>query len=300
MDSFAAYLAPRDYLPELLRELGPDVTDVRDRLVLAKGPARQAAWAQNVWQNPQWIPVESIGDAARKLKAVQRNWALFSVDHHRRAQLIQERLPHVSARPLEFGQPLPSAPLGSWTLWEPGLVLASAACGEPVTHGEYRFDEDRINPPGRAYLKLWEAITRMGVLPKPGELCLDLGASPGGWSWVLAKCGASVFALDKADLDPRVAAMPNVEHCPGSAFGLDPRMTGPVDWLCSDVICYPDRLLQLVQRWLELGQARNFVCTLKFQGETDFDVIDRFRAIHGSRLIHLWANKHELTWVRRG
>ena len=81
-------------------------------------------------------------------------------------------------------------------------------------------------------------------------------------------------------------------------FVAPPREIGPVDWLCSDVICYPKRLLALVKTWLASGLARRFVCTLKFQGETDFATMNEFAAIPGSQLLHLHANKHELTWVK--
>ena len=36
---------------------------------------RDAAWAANVWLNPQRIPITSIGDGVKQLKAIQRNWA---------------------------------------------------------------------------------------------------------------------------------------------------------------------------------------------------------------------------------
>jgi 23S rRNA (cytidine2498-2'-O)-methyltransferase len=73
---------------------------------------------------------------------------------------------------------------------------------------------------------------------------------------------------------------------------------GPVDWLFSDVVCYPKRLLALAKNWLTSGLARRFVCTIKFQGATDFEVMREFAAIPGSKLLHLHHNKHELTWVR--
>ena len=152
-------------------------------------------------------------------------------------------------------------------------------------------------PPSRAYLKLWEAFTRLGKHPRAGETCVDLGAAPGGWTWVLAGLGARVVSVDKAALAPGVAAMPGVDHLRQSAFALEPQAVGPVDWLFSDVICYPGRLLALVRRWRESGLVRNFLCTVKFQGETDHAIAREFAAIPGSSLMHLHHNKHELTWV---
>src|ERR1051325_4465792 len=156
-----AYLAAEGYVAELARELG-QVEIAHDRLLLASGPPRPAAWAQNVWLDPVTIPIASIGDAARRLRAIQRNWAAYAPRHHRRAMLIQERLPSVSAKPLVFGQSMPAAPLGSWTLLDPNTVLAAPHCTSPFPNGEVHFVEDRTGPPSRAYLKLWEALTLIG------------------------------------------------------------------------------------------------------------------------------------------
>ncbi|MBI3444389.1 MAG: hypothetical protein HY055_03275, partial [Magnetospirillum sp.] len=255
-------------------------------------------WAQNIWLNPQRLDVASIGEAAKALKAIQRNWWPYEFHLHRRTALLVEKLPKVSAKPLVFGQPAPTAPLGSFAWIDESSLLASAQCSSPFPNGEAVFIEDRQAPPSRAYLKLWEALTLAGVMPRPGQTCVDLGACPGGWTWVLATCGARVISIDKAPLAANVAAMPNVTYRQGSAFGMEPAEIGPVDWLCSDVICYPERLLRLVERWLDSGLARNFICTLKFQGETDHAAAAAFAAIPGSRLLHLSQNKHELTWMR--
>jgi 23S rRNA (cytidine2498-2'-O)-methyltransferase len=212
--------------------------------------------------------------------------------------LIQARLPVVSAKPLVFGAPPPAAPLGSWTLLDANTILASPHCTSPFPNGEARFIPDRTGPPNRAYLKLWEALTLIGRRPGPGEVCLDLGSSPGGWSWVLAETGARVISVDKAPLAPEVAQFPNVEQRHDSAFALDPAAIGPVDWLFSDIACYPGRLLALVERWLAAGTCQRFVCTLKFQRETDHATASRFAAIPGSELRHLYHNKHELTWFK--
>jgi 23S rRNA (cytidine2498-2'-O)-methyltransferase len=291
-DTFTTYLAPEGFAAELAEELGDAVFEAYDRLLLAKGPPRPAVWAENVWLNPRWIEIGSIGDAAHKLKAIQRNWANYAFDGHRRSTLITEKLPHVSAKPLKFPCALPSAPLGSWTLVKNDLMLASPACSSPMPNGAYIFEENKTDAPSRAYLKLWEALTRLQKFPKPGETCVDLGSSPGGWTWVLATLGAKVISVDKAALDPRIAALPNVEYVQQSAFGLEPVKT---DWLFSDIICYPDRLLRLIENWRGSGGI-NMVCTIKFQGETDHAAVRKFLEIPGSQAFHLFNNKHEITW----
>lgn len=292
-----AYLAAEGFVAELAHELG-EVASAMDRLLVAPGPPRQAAWAQNIWLDPVEIEIASIADGVRKLRAIQRNWAPYAPRLHRRAMLIQAALPKVSAKPLRFGDPPPAAPLGSWTLLDTNTLLAAPRCTSPFPNGKVHFVEDRTAPPSRAYLKLWEALTLIGRHPGPGELCLDLGSAPGGWSWALARVGARVISVDKAPLAPEIAAMPGVEHRAGSAFALDPAALGPIDWLFSDVVCYPARLLTLVKRWLAAGTCGNFVCTLKFQGATDHAVVARFAAIPGGELRHLYHNKHELTWIR--
>ncbi len=297
LGDFTGYLAADGFVEELRRELGAMPVEVHGNLVLAPGPPRQVAWVANVWRNPIRVPITSIGDAATKLRAIQRNWSLYSFAHHRRAALIAQQLPKVAAKPLAFGAPAPSAPLGSWTLLAPDLMLASPLCSSPFPNGVARFIEDRTAP-SRAYLKLWELFTLMDQRPQAGELCLDLGSSPGGWTWVLQKLGARVVSVDKGPLDPRMAALPGVTHLSQSAFALDPTAFAAVDWLFSDIVCYPRRLLALVQKWLHAGTVRRFVCTVKFQGETDFDAMGEFAAIPGARLLHLHHNKHELTWVR--
>ena len=292
-----ACLAAGGYVDELADELGA-VERRHGRLLIASGPPRQAAWASNVWLDPQEIRVASISDAAAKLRKIQRNWALYAPKLYRRATLVQEQLPKVSAKPLVFGTPPPKAPLGSWTLLDAETMLAAPHCTSPFPNGEIGFVEDRSGPPSRAYLKLWEALTLIGSRPGPGETCLDLGSSPGGWTWALQRMGAHVVSVDKAPLAPEITRLPGIEHRLESAFALDPCALGPVDWLFSDVVCYPARLLALVERWLAAGTCRRFVCTIKFQGETDHETARRFAAIPGSQLRHLFHNKHELTWIK--
>jgi 23S rRNA (cytidine2498-2'-O)-methyltransferase len=297
----AAYLAHEGFAQPLAEELaraGRSITAWHGLLALSPEPPAPVAWALDTWTAPQELPAPSVKAAADALRAIQRNWGLYAAGQHRRAALIEARLPPVKARPLSFPEPAPAGHLGGWTLLAPDRLLASPTKTSPFINGAVQFIEDKAGPPSRAYLKLWEALTRAGRWPQPGESCLDLGASPGGWTWALARLGAQVEAVDKAPLDPAVAAMPGVSMRQESAFGLDPQRDSPVDWLFSDIICYPARLLALVRRWLEAGSARNFCCTIKFQGETDHAAVAEFAAIPGALLFHGAHNKHELMFLR--
>src|SRR5262249_22508218 len=145
------YLAPEGFLAELEQELGGAAVESHGRLVLAAGPARPVAPGAHVWHELRGIPIESITHAAREPRAIKRNWALYSCAHHRRAALIADKLPKVSAKRLVFGASAPAAALGSWTLVAPDRMLASAHCSSPFPNGEARFVEDRTAP-SRAYL----------------------------------------------------------------------------------------------------------------------------------------------------
>lgn len=294
----AAYLAPDGLLAPVTAALGDDVLDVRGRLVLARSACEEASWwAANTWLEPQWRHIQSIGDGARWLRSMQRNWAFVGEAFHRRAALLTEKLPPLRPRPRAFPFEVPDSPMGGWTLWDHGLLLASARCSSPFANGELAFVEHRAGPPSRAYRKVWEALTVLGEHPGPGERCVDLGAAPGGWTWALARLGAEVIAVDKAEMDPAVAALSNVSVRSESAFGLEPADLGPVDWLFSDVICYPKRLLELVLRWRDERMAGRFVCTIKFQGDEEHEAARGFAAIPGARVVHLHHNKHELTFL---
>ncbi len=290
------YLAAEDLVEPLLLEVGKK-HELFGRLVLVQGAPRSGFWAQNIWYEPKKISFDSVSDAAKKLKAIQRNWVLYSFDLHRRAKLIAEQLPHVSAKPLEFPAAAPTAPLGSWTLLSANELLCAPRCSSPFPNGVPEFVENKSGPPSRAYLKLWEALTILGVRPKKGEHCLDAGASPGGWTWVLNELGAKVTAVDRSPLAPGLMKKGLISYRKGDAFSVVPGKES-FDWIFCDVICYPEKLFEWVSRWLEAAPETNFVCTLKFQGKSHYTAIPLFAAIKGSRLVHLSQNKHELTWMR--
>jgi 23S rRNA (cytidine2498-2'-O)-methyltransferase len=207
----------------------------------------------------------------------------------------------MSLKPRPFPWLLPDASVGAWTLLDEHTLLASANCSSPFPGGVIQFEEDKNGPPSRAYLKLWEALVRCRVWPHTGDRCLDAGASPGGWTWTLARLKANVIAVDRAPLAEQVARMPGVSFTRHDAFSLQPEDIGPIDWLFCDVICYPDRLYEWIEKWLAADLCQNFVCTIKTQGANTrrnlSDTLRRFTTL-GGQVIHLYHNKHELTWLK--
>mgnify|MGYP002635450671 CR=1 FL=1 len=297
----SAYLSAEGLTRSLLNEV-EGVVAVHDRLILSDQPAINAHWAQNIWRNPKTFQIVSINDAAAQLKALQRNWCLHSYQLHRRAKLILEKLPPVKSRTLPFPSPLPTAPLGSFTLLDEKTLLASSDCSSPFPNGEVHFVEDKEGPPNRAYLKLYEALTLAGIQPQAGEFCIDVGGSPGGWAWVIHKCGADVLSIDRSPLSPSIARLRGVSFQKRDAFSLLPKdfeqKGQAVDWLFSDLICYPEKLYEWIMQWIESGICKNFICTLKFKGEPDLSIIKKFATIPNSHVQHLFHNKNELTWFK--
>lgn len=292
------YQAIPDFVDHLEKEL--DSWENQWGPLYYREKSTKVFWVQNIWLNPFIAHFTSISEAARLLKDIQRNWAPVLFRNFRRGELIQEHLPHIPLnKAREFPFVIPSAPMGAWTLLDEHTLLASAHTTSPFPGGTIQFIENKIDPPSRAYLKLQEALVRLGTWPGPGDLCIDAGASPGGWTWVLTQLGAQVIAIDRAPLDPRLMEHPLVRYVKHDAFTLKPQELGPVDWVFSDVICYPPRLFSWIEQWLSLGLAKNYVCTIKMQGEPDMETTSRFAAIPGSTVVHLSYNKHELTWMYR-
>ena len=295
----SAYLAFAGFEKELaaeLSELKQKIKIQHERLFVIAGPALHPIWAQDIWINAQITEIDSISDAAKKLKAQGKLWACYSFDWHRRASLIQDQLLKIPNKPLPFLKEIRPRHLGSWALLSTKQMIFSPQSLSPFPLGEFQFEENKKIPPSRAYLKLWELFTVQGLRPLPGERVVDLGSSPGGWTWVLQQLGCTVISVDKAPLDERIKNLPRIESLKKDAFKLTPEDIGPVDWLFSDIICYPKKLLEYLEPWI--ASPVNLACTLKFQGEIDPALIKEFLKVPQSQVLHLLHNKHEVTWLR--
>ncbi len=266
-----------------------------------------AYFFRNAWFNAEIFEFDSISQAAKHLRALGRNWAYFPLHEHRRASLIAEQLPKLPKKALVMPHPLPEPqlfhsesgqPIGSFSLLDKNHMVLAKATSSPFPGGVPHFQENKIDPPSRAYLKLWEALCILNRSPNITDHCLDLGACPGGWTWVLQHYAAKVSAVDRTPLHPTLMAKKNVEFIQGNAFNIEPNDFPELNWLVSDVICYPEKLLTTVQKWVSAMPDLTMICTLKFQGEADYGIVKEFLKIPTSRIVHLFHNKHELTWIK--
>jgi 23S rRNA (cytidine2498-2'-O)-methyltransferase len=289
------YLAPLGFEKNLENEL-QKIDERYGRLFFSSTPPEEVFWSQNIWYTPFRAKILSISDGASLLKKEQRNWALYPHNNIRRAHLIEEKLPYIAKKPLTFPALLPKSPLGSWTLIDKDTIIASPKCSSLFPNGELHFIESKVGPPSRAYLKLYEIFTILQKMPQKNENCLELGASPGSWTWVLSPLCAKVFCIDRALLSPNISALKNVHFTKGDAFSLRPMDFPHMSWFFSDLICYPEKLYDFILQWLD--HCENFICTLKFQGIANRNIIQSFAKIPNSHIVHLSCNKNELTWFR--
>jgi len=155
-----------------------------------------------------------------------------------------------------------------------------------------------LDAPARAFSKLVEAQLRLGRSIKRGETCVDLGASPGGWTWVAVQHGGRVTAIDRSPLRADLMLHPDVTFVKGDAFAYEPPQ--PVDWLLCDVAAFPQRTLELLEQWLGQRWCRNFVVTTKFRGSEGYELLPAYKKLlrdsgYEFQLRRLNANKNEMT-----
>ncbi len=165
----------------------------------------------------------------------------------------------------------------------------------PFPAGDLPVASDKAAP-SRAFAKLVEAELRLGQAIAPGQSCVDLGASPGSWSYVALQRGATVHAVDRAPLREDLMRHPKLVFHQGDAFQFSPE--SPVDWLLCDVIAAPERSIDLVLDWATRRLCRHFVVSIKFKGHGDYPLLDRLHAAlpplcSEFRITRLCANKNE-------
>lgn len=153
--------------------------------------------------------------------------------------------------------------------------------------------------PSRAEHKLLEALEVFAFSPR--GRALDLGAAPGGWTRVLAERGLEVTAIDPAELDPGVRALPGVRWYRGTAERYLATRAAPVDLVVSDMrMDARDAARLLVDYRPLVARGGHVLTTLKLPERGYLPILDQALAIletayvreHARQLFH---NRHEIT-----
>ena len=166
----------------------------------------------------------------------------------------------------------------------------------PFVRGFIPWAEDKAAP-SRAFAKVVESELRLGRQINAGETVVDLGASPGSWSYVALKRGAHVIAIDRSELREDLMRSPHLRFETADAFKYRPPQM--VDWLICDVIAAPQRSIDLLLEWLREGRMRHFIVTIKFKGADEYPLLAQLKEeapplCADFRLTRLCANKNEV------
>ncbi|MHB8679467.1 MAG: 23S rRNA (cytidine(2498)-2'-O)-methyltransferase RlmM [Rudaea sp.] len=158
--------------------------------------------------------------------------------------------------------------------------------------------------PSRSTLKLEEALlTLLGESErarwlKPGMTAVDLGATPGGWTYQLVRRSLRVTAIDNGPMDRALLDSGLVTHRREDGFRYRPPK--PVDWLVCDMVEQPRRVAELAARWLEHGWCRHALFNLKLPMKKRFDeaqqCLARVRTVaRDVRAKQLYHDREEIT-----
>lgn len=121
--------------------------------------------------------------------------------------------------------------------------------------------------PSRSAAKLEEALeTLMSASERarwlqPGMRAADLGAAPGGWSFILARRHVQVTAIDNGPLQPALLDTGLVEHLRADGFTWQP--SRPLDWMVCDMVEQPRRVAARMADWFIHGWCRHAIFNLK-------------------------------------
>ncbi len=203
-------------------------TDFEEAEALARVAEAETRLVSHVFAVQAQVPIstdrsgfDAVAETAAKIDRI-RPGETFVVRAHRRGQHEwqgRDLERHVAAR-LEgltggVGEILPP------TDWQVTIQVYQGVGYIGVTHPAEllvkKLQVTRKYAPGerplnRAQWKLREALEEFAIELPREAWALDLGSAPGGWALVLAERAAQVVAVDPAELDPSVTALPNVQH----------------------------------------------------------------------------------------
>ncbi|MHC5349853.1 23S rRNA (cytidine(2498)-2'-O)-methyltransferase RlmM [Metapseudomonas furukawaii] len=160
-----------------------------------------------------------------------------------------------------------------------GLAEAGNSALWPMGIPRLKFPREA---PSRSTLKLEEAWHQF--IPRnqwdarlaPGMTAVDLGASPGGWTWQLVQREIKVTAVDNGPMSENLMYSGFVEHQRADGFTFKPRR--PVNWMVCDIVEKPARTAALIETWLGEGWCQEAVVNLKLPMKQRYAEVTRLLA----------------------
>ncbi|KRG42980.1 23S rRNA methyltransferase [Stenotrophomonas panacihumi] len=269
--------------------------DPRDRITPVLAALSELPPEQRVRYGDVWVE-HPDSDTAKPLAGLARSFGNALRPALRKAGLLtdkpQPRLPRLHLCFLDGdhvllaqADPADSAP---WPLGIPRLKLLSDA-------------------PSRSALKLEEALMTLLTpeererLLRPGMRAADLGAAPGGWTWVLTREHLHVTSVDNGPLREHVLDTGLVEHLRADGFHWKPEK--PLDWMVCDMVEQPRRVAERMGEWIAQGWCKHAIFNLKLPMKKRWDetrlCLDLFQERAGRPLLirakQLYHDREEIT-----
>ncbi|MFT5161927.1 MAG: 23S rRNA (cytidine2498-2'-O)-methyltransferase [Alteromonadaceae bacterium] len=138
-----------------------------------------------------------------------------------------------------------------------------------------------------------------------GLKAVDLGASPGGWTYQLVRRGMIVTAVDNGPMDEKLMETGQVRHRMEDGFKYVPSRKN-IHWLVCDMIERPSKVANLMAWWLVEGYCNEAIFNLKLPMKKRYDVakecfaqIDEVLKENGIKYKlqakHLYHDREEIT-----
>ncbi len=232
--------------------------DPADRITPMLAALAGAPHFGDVWvEHPDSDAAKPLAGLARSfgnaLRPALRKAGLLSPKEDPRLPRLHVLFVHGDHAFLGLAQPCDAAP---WPLGIPRLRLLPEA-------------------PSRSALKLEEAILTLlrpderEHLLRAGMRAADLGAAPGGWTWVLTRQHLRVTSVDNGPLRQHVLDSGLVEHLRADGFRWQPAQ--PLDWMVCDMVEQPRRVVERMATWLREGWCRHTIFNLKLPMKKRWD-----------------------------
>jgi 23S rRNA (cytidine2498-2'-O)-methyltransferase len=236
--------------------------DKQDRISPVLGAVAQESYRfGNVWvEYPE-------SDEGRTLAKFCRKFSVPLRQHMRKKELLTKKINYISPCLHAFFIDFETCYLG----------VSFSSQRAPFENGicRLKFPSDA---PSRSTLKLEEAINTMltheqvAEVFRTGARAVDLGACPGGWTYQLTSRGMSVEAVDNGKMADNLMATGLVDYRPEDGFHYKPQF-GHVELLVCDMIEQPDRVANLMSKWLCLNWANHAIFNLKLPMKRRFESV---------------------------